>query len=900
MTHHRIDADAVRDAISLPDLIGRYVTLASDGREYRGLCPFHKEKTPSFHVVPEKGFYHCFGCGAHGDSIDFVMEQHGVGFREACTIIAGDNIVPAAPRPKRDVTPAPDPYEAFKPIIPVPDDAPAIEAGSRTPRIINIKRADDPDRRETSYRPSMVFPYRSIDGSLIGYVLRVDIDTEHKITPAIMFCETPDGQRRWCLRKFPTPAPLYGLDRLMPDRMRILCEGEKAADAADRLLPDNPCLTWPSGSKSYSKADFSPLAGSEVMLWPDADTNGNGESAMCAVAEILLDLECKVTMVDVSGLAEIKNGFDAADLPEDTDGMAWLRPRVVEYVRPQPQPFDPPPANDPGEPQARDRRRSKRSRGQQPQEHPVDSGAPHAAGLATPGGGGRNGRPTVQIANDWLHANVNQTEDLLIKAGLPIFARAGRLVRPVTERVPAADSDTVLIGKFRMMSNDELVDAMAETIRFEKYDGRAEDWVPTKPPRDVASILLNREGRWRFPVVAAIVTTPTMRRDGSILSEPGYDPITRVFYAQDKRLQMPALPEQPTRDDAIQALDLLRGLLVEFPFVSPVDRAVALSGILTAVCRPAMPVAPMHAIKATTAGTGKTYLVDIASLIAIGQKCPVITMGKVEEETEKRLGALLIAGVPIISLDNCNGEIGGDMLCQMVERPMIRARVLGRSEAPEMEVRSTCFATGNNLQLRGDMTRRAVLCNLDAGVERPELRVFTFKPTDMVIADRGKYVAAALTVVRAYIAAGSPGKLAPIGSYDAWSDVVRSALVWLGEADPVASMEKAREEDPQLMEIKEIFGQWRDCLQIGTKYTTKTIVSYATDTFGGSELRHPDLNDALMKAFGQGGRISSKSLGRWLVRNHGRVVNGLKIHIFPDEKHGNKYALMAVDQDYSQ
>ncbi|WP_052120223.1 CHC2 zinc finger domain-containing protein [Inquilinus limosus] len=888
MTSLRIDANAVRDAIPLPDLIGRYVTLVPDGREFKACCPFHKEKTPSFHVVPEKGFYHCFGCGAHGDGIDFVMEQHGVGFREACQIIAGDNVVPATTRPKRDTPSRPDPYDAYKPIIPVPADAPAIVAGSRTPKVINIKREDDPDRREKSYRPSLVHPYRTADGSLIGYVIRVDIDTEHKITPAIMFCETPGGERRWCLRKFPTPALLYGLDRLTSDRTRVVCEGEKAADAAYRMLPNNPCLAWPSGSKAYPRADFTPLAGSKVLLWPDADTNGNGEDAMRAVAEILFGLGCEVGMVDVSGLAEIKNGFDAADLPEGTNVEEWLKPRIVEYGRTDPGEH-PTPANDLGPSAPAESKRQRRSRAR---NQPANSNSPD--------GGGRSGRPTIQLANDWVHENANQTEDLLIKAGLPIFTRAGHLVRPVTERVPAADNDTVLVGKFRAMTSPELIDAMAEAIRFERYDGRSEDWVPAKPPQDVASILMTREGRWRFPAVVGIVTTPTLRRDGSVLSEPGYDPITRVFYAPDSRLRMPALPERPSQEDAVAALDLLKDLLIEFPFVSPVDRAVALSGILTAVCRPAMPVAPMHAIKASTAGSGKTYLVDVASITATGQRCPVITMGKVEEETEKRLGALLMAGVPIISLDNCNGEMGGDMLCQMVERPMVRARILGRSEAPEIEVRSTCFATGNNLQLRGDMTRRAVVCNLDAGVERPELRTFTFKPAEVVSADRGKYVAAALTVVRAYLVAGRPGKLPAIGSYEVWSDMIRSALVWLGEADPVASMEKARDEDPQLMEIKEVFGQWRDCLQLGARYTPRAIIHEATNVFNESgTLARPDFSEAIMKIAANGRQVSSKSLGRWLMRHQGRVVNGLKIISFPDEKHGNKYSLVSVEDAVS-
>ena len=84
----------------------------------------------------------------------------------------------------------------------------------------------------------------------------------------------------------------------------------------------------------------------------------------------------------------------------------------------------------------------------------------------------------------------------------------------------------------------------------------------------------------------------------------------------------------------------------------------------------------MHIIRAHTAGTGKSYLVVVASTIATGRDCPVITPGRTMEETEKRLGALLLAGVSMISLDNVNGELGGDMLCQVTERPLVRVRIL--------------------------------------------------------------------------------------------------------------------------------------------------------------------------------------------------------------------------------
>ena len=112
----------------------------------------------------------------------------------------------------------------------------------------------------------------------------------------------------------------------------------------------------------------------------------------------------------------------------------------------------------------------------------------------------------------------------------------------------------------------------------------------------------------------------------------------------------------------------------------------------------------MHVACAPTSGTGKSFLFDIAAAIAIGHPCPVMAAGRNEEETEKRLGAALMAGQPIINIDNVNGELGGDALCQVIERPLVEIRILGKSELVRIETRSTVFATGNNLRLLGDMT----------------------------------------------------------------------------------------------------------------------------------------------------------------------------------------------------
>src|SRR5256714_8536569 len=82
--------DELRTRISLVGLVGRRVRLTRKGREHAGLCPFHNEKTPSFYVVEDKGFFHCFGCGAHGDAIDFVTRADKLSFAEAVEKLASE------------------------------------------------------------------------------------------------------------------------------------------------------------------------------------------------------------------------------------------------------------------------------------------------------------------------------------------------------------------------------------------------------------------------------------------------------------------------------------------------------------------------------------------------------------------------------------------------------------------------------------------------------------------------------------------------------------------------------------------------------------------------------------------------------------------------------------------
>ncbi len=239
----------------------------------------------------------------------------------------------------------------------------------------------------------------------------------------------------------------------------------------------------------------------------------------------------------------------------------------------------------------------------------------------------------------------------------------------------------------------------------------------------------------------------------------------------------------------------------------------------------------------------------------------------------------------------------------MTERPLVRMRILGKSEAPEFECKAAISATGNNLVLVGDMVRRAVVCTLDAKIERPELREFKFDPIDRVLQDRGAYVAACLTIARAYSAAGAPKVCSPLGSYGEWSDMARAPLIWLGEADPVDSMETAREEDPELAAIRELFAQLPD--HFGDRdWTTAELIKIVCEREGQivpgfklPDFKHPELRELLLRVAGEGSAVSGKRLGKFLSKIGGRVVGGLRLEKKIDRSHGNRFSLRPAPRE---
>jgi putative DNA primase/helicase len=481
--------------------------------------------------------------------------------------------------------------------------------------------------------------------------------------------------------------------------------------------------------------------------------------------------------------------------------------------------------------------------------------------------------PTIHIQGGQLNKHADDGLAAMYAAGTPFYQRAFKLVRVCSVSAKASDETAIEVPGVVPVELAALRRALGEAARWEKFNAKMEI-VAIDPPKDVVEQIAAMVGYWKFPSLAGVIGTPTLRPDGSLLINPGYDAATGLVLISPP--PMPPIPDRPTWHDAEAALTVLNDLLVDFPFADEVSRAVAMSMLITPVVRPALGAAvPIHVADAPQAGTGKSYLGDLAASIAIGSRCPATPFTKDEAELEKRLTASILAGHPIVSLDNASAPLGTSFLNQMISQSMLDLRPLGSSGLVRVPNMYSVFANGNNVTIAADLVRRTLRSLLDANMENPETREFSGDPVRTVLANRGKYIAAALTIARAYIVAGRPDRRPKLAGFDVWSDTVRSALVWLNWQDPVDSMAKLREDDPHRAKVAAVLDAWPTEL---TEYSTAELIAAATEGNDRGELKWPQFLEAI-KAVGadRHGNPSAEALGKWLRDNKGAVFAGRKL-----------------------
>ena len=180
--------------------------------------------------------------------------------------------------------------------------------------------------------PSRVWRYLGRAGELLCMVARYETANGKEFRP---WCWTDKG---WRALAPESSRPLYGLQNLRPRRVVLVCEGEKSADAAQVIVQDQAaCVSWMGGASAWAKADWSPLYGLDVTLWPDADEPGR--KAAEGIAARLTANKCRVTVIDVD---DMPPAWDAADFTGDYEALkAWMTPRIRKISAPPPPPAPP-------------------------------------------------------------------------------------------------------------------------------------------------------------------------------------------------------------------------------------------------------------------------------------------------------------------------------------------------------------------------------------------------------------------------------------------------------------------------------------------------------------------------------------------------------------------------------
>jgi hypothetical protein len=494
-------------------------------------------------------------------------------------------------------------------------------------------------------------------------------------------------------------------------------------------------------------------------------------------------------------------------------------------------------------------------------------------------------RPKVKIQEGEQARILVEAAEALQQPHLKVFSRGDQLVRLIEVENSATKSPRLHL---QQLDEHSLRNVISEAVEFTKFSKGHQAWRPADCPSFLPKSLLAK-GAWPVPILKGVSLTPSIRLDGTLVFVPGYDAQTQ-FYFDFPANHSAIVAEQPGKDASRLAYDILAEIVGTFPFASDGSKTTAIALMMTAVVRSTLPSAPLFAIDAPTRGSGKSLLVDCASIVATGSSCAVASAGANDEELEKRLIGDLLAGEPMISLDNISRPITSAFLCQILTQQAVTVRRLGASSRFKVPCLSLVSATGNNLDLRGDLLRRAIWCRLDPKCEHPELAQFPRDARDYTREKRWDIILAVLTLLRGFHVAGRPKTSTPLGSFEEWSGLVRGALIWVGAADPCATMNDMEENDPSHAQLAALLAVWPGGAD-GHPCKAKDLIQAAEQAYANG----PELHDALLEIARDGTTINSHRLGQFFSRNAGRVIEGRRITRLPAQNGVARWCVEQID-----
>lgn len=482
--------------------------------------------------------------------------------------------------------------------------------------------------------------------------------------------------------------------------------------------------------------------------------------------------------------------------------------------------------------------------------------------------------PEIWVGARQLPAITHDALAALITANDPpqVFSRSGRMVTVVRDEQDRRNLVELTEASLR--------GRLARSGFYYKLNKNGER-VECAPPLDVVRDLLSLPpAEWGLPPLEALTEAPFLRPNGTVCDLPGYDSETSLFYAPAAGLRLPPIPDAPMRDDVDVALDILDSAIGDFPFADAISKANALASMLTPIVRPAIEgPTPLALYDAPQAGTGKTLFAEVLAIVATGRAAETFSAPTDPEEWRKKITTALFTGASVVVIDNVIHRLEADSLCMALTATTIADRMFRTFDRIVLPVRCTWIATGNNIQLAGDMPRRCYCIRLDAKQSQPFRRT-GFRHADLrgwVGEHRGELIAALLTIARYWYVQGrpEPKTLKPLGSFESWCRTIGGMLQaagvegFLGNADAMfeQSDAEALQWEAFLLALHDVFD--------GKPFRVSDVVDRLT--IRDSQLLSDDnkclrqaLPDFLADAADRTGGFFQRRLGRCFAERLGR------------------------------
>jgi len=489
-----------------------------------------------------------------------------------------------------------------------------------------------------------------------------------------------------------------------------------------------------------------------------------------------------------------------------------------------------------------------------------------------------------------------------------VYQRVGRLVQVVT----TATDRTIKQGKVEVPAGTVSLREIPPSVMRERI-GQAVRllankrmpsgdilYFPASVPHAMVDAILNRaEYGQAIRLVRGVVTCPTLRLDGSVVQNPGYDPSTHLVYKPND--SFPVISDQATRDQALEDVAQLRSIVGDFCFQTDADFSAWLAMVLTMTCRHLVDgCVPLFSVQANIRGAGKSLLVDVANVIAYGRPAARKVYTDDDNEMRKAITSVLMENIQSVLMDNVDRPFGGASLDAVLTSRTYSDRVLGANRTTgELPADTVWVATGNNISLLGDMVRRVLPVRLMSQHERPEDRT-DFAQTDLlgyVTAIRAGLVVRVVRIMQAYLLAGRPtipgGQW---GGFSQWYDIVRGCVVWLGLDDPMTTRVTALDSDSSMDAVALLHAAIEEAMKDGYPHgvTAAQLKSMAGMSLDGDNPRYPSIYEAVELLCGS--RPNTRTIGRHAKLYENRWL-GQKCIMIDKDGHTktNRYRLHGVD-----